>query len=636
MPRVCFGAFEADLASGDLRKHGLRVKLRGRPFDVLCALIEQPGELVTREALRERLWAADTFVDFDHGLNAAVNKLREALGDAADNPRFIETVPRRGYRFIAPVSPLVVPAPVTIAPAEPSPVLPPAPAEPDPPPPATAKRSRWWIWPAAAVLLAGAAVWTVRLTAGRAPARGPQRVAVLPFRNLSGDPSQEYFVDGMTEALIAELAQVSSLRVISRTSVTPYKTTQKTLRQIASELGVDVVLEGSAIRSADKVRVTAQLIEASSDQHLWARTYDCDLGDVLDMQRRVAREATAEIRAAVTADETARLSRSSPVDPRAHDAYLRGMFLRGRLTEEGLLKSIEYFDEAVRIDPDYADAYAGLADSWRMLGAAGWELRPPRETAPKARAAAERALAIDPDHAAAASILALVRFEHDWDWPGAEAGLRRVIGQQPGFSRGHLRYSGFLTAMTRFDEAQREARLAKDLDPLSAIAGQTLAIRYYYGDRCDLAEPEFRKALELEPSSFVARLGLGQCAWREGRVKEALPDFERAVADSQGSTYVLGWLGFAYAQAGDGARARGVLARLEHPADGRYAPRFPPALVCLGLGDRAGALDRLESAFRERSAWMAFLRAEPELAALADEPRFRELDRRVGLPAARP
>jgi TolB-like protein/DNA-binding winged helix-turn-helix (wHTH) protein len=624
--RICFGAFEADLASGDLRKHGLRIKLRGRPFDVLCALVEQPGELVTRDTLRQRLWAADTFVDFDHGLNAAVNKLREALGDAADNPRFIETLPKRGYRFIAPVS-IQAMVPVTVVVEAVSP--------PPPPPEVVVRQDRRRSWPIAAGAVAIAAALAAWASWPHAkPTRSLQRVAVLPFHNLSGDASQEYFVDGMTEALIAELAQVSSLRVISRTSVMPYKTTQKSLRAIANELGVDIVLEGSAVRTSDRVRITAQLIEATSDQHLWARSYDCDLGDVLDMQRRVAREATEEIRAAVTEDETARLKRSSPVDPRAHDAYLRGQHLRTRLTEESLLKSIEYFEEAIRIDPAYADGYAGLADSWRMLGAAGWELRPPRETAPRARAAAQRALALDPDNASAGSILALVRFEHDWDWPAAEAGLRHVIDQQPGFSRGHLRYSGFLTAMGRYGEAQREARLAKELDPLSTIAGQTLAIRYYYGGRCDLAVPELRRALELEPTSFVARLGLAQCAWRDGRVREALPDFEQASASSQDSTYVLGWLGFAYAQAGDGARARAVLERLQHPGEGRYEPQFPQALVHLGLGDRDGALRSLEAAFQERSAWMTFLAAEPELAPLSGDARFQELVRRVGLPSS--
>jgi serine/threonine-protein kinase len=346
----------------------------------------------------------------------------------------------------------------------------------------------------------------------------------------------------------------------------------------------------------------------------------------------VAREATEEIRAAVTADETARLRRSSPVEPRAHDAYLRGQHLRARLTEESLLKSLEYFEEAIRLDPRYADAHAGLADSWRLLGAAGWELRPPRETAARSRAAVERALAIDPGNAAAGSILACLRFEHDWDWREADASFKRLIDEQPGFSRGHLRYSGFLTAMRRYDEAQREARLAMELDPLSAIAGQTLAIRYYYGGRCDLALPEFRKALELEPTSFVARLGLGQCAWRDGHVADALPDFEQASAESQGSTYVLGWLGFAYAQAGDRKRAGAVLEQLQGPGQGRYAPPFPQALVRLGLGDRDGALASLEEAFRERSGWMSFLAAEPELAPLASDARFQDLLRRVGLP----
>jgi len=326
---IRLGVFELDQRGAELRKQGLRIRLRGRPYEILTILLDRPGDLVSREALRERLWAADTFVDFDHGVNAAINKLREVLGDSADNPRFIETVPRHGYRFIAPVARVAratparadagppPPAPEEERPYESATVAPP----PAPPPPAdTVKPAPWrrpafWLLLAAGLAALAAATFVIR-RAPPASRPGVVRLAVLPFQNLSGDAGREYFVDGMTDALIAELAQVRALRVISRTSVMPYKTTQKPLPAIARELNVDVVVEGSAVMTGGRARITAQLIDAATDRHLWARSYECDPADVLDVQRRVAQEITREVKVAVTAREDERLHRSSPVDPR--------------------------------------------------------------------------------------------------------------------------------------------------------------------------------------------------------------------------------------------------------------------------------------------------------------------------------
>lgn len=457
------------------------------------------------------------------------------------------------------------------------------------------------------------------------------RLAVLPFQNLSGDAGREYFVDGMTDALIAELAQVRALRVISRTSVMAYKTTRKPLPEIARELSVDVVVEGSAVVTAGRARITAQLIDAATDRHLWARSYECDPADILDVQRRVAQEITREVKVAVTTQEDERLHRASPVDPQAHEAFLRGRASRARLTREGLRRAAEYFQEAIRIDPRYAEAHAALADVYWVMGSAGFEVRPARETGPLAKAAAARALEIDPSLPSAQAIEAMVMLDHDWKFEEGEERIERVIEQNPSYGEAMISYSGYLASMGRADEAIAAAKRALDLDPLSTSAGQTVGWRWLYAGRCPKALPEFRKTLELDPMAYVARVGLGLCQWEE-KSPEASVELERATRDADDSAWPLAVLGRVRADRGDPAGARAILARLEAAGRQEYVSPIYRGFVLAGLGDREGAFQSLEATYAERSPWMLFLPVEPELASLRSDPRFGDLLRRVGHP----
>jgi TolB-like protein len=466
------------------------------------------------------------------------------------------------------------------------------------------------------------------------PRPGVVRLAVLPFQNLSGDASREYFVDGMTDALIAELGQVGALRVISRTSVMAYKTSQKPLPVIAKELNVDVVVEGSAVMTGGRARITAQLIDAASDRHLWARSYECDPEDLLDVQRRVAQEITREIRVVVTTQEDERLRRSSPVDPRAHEAFLRGRAWRARLTPEGLKKAADYFQEALRIDPRYAEAHAALGDVYWVMGSAGFEVRPTRETGPLAKAAVARALEIDPDLPLALVVQAMLMIDHDWNFREGEERVQEVIERYPSYGMAQLEYSGYLASMGRADEAIRAARRALELDPLSSGAGQTLGWRWLYARSCPKAIPEFQRTLELDPAAYVARVGLGLCRL-ETSGPLALIELERAAGDSDESPWPLAVLGHARAVGGDGVRAREILARLEAAGRVQYVPPIYRAFVEAGLGETDEAFKSLEATFADRAPWMLFLPVEPELSGLRSDPRFGDLLRRVGHPLAK-
>src|SRR5215467_1365555 len=388
--RLRFGVFELDLRAGELRKHGLRVRLQEQPFQVLAMLLEHHGEVVTREELQKKLWSADTFVDFDHGLNKAINKIREALGDSAESPRFIETVARRGYRFLAEVK---------VDDAAPSRSTETA----GDPPHATghsdfAKRVpslRAWKISAFVLLLLGAPFAAWRLHSWNRPSPIIRSLAVLPLESLSNDASQDFFADGMTDELISDLGQISELRVISRTSVMAYKHARKPLPQIARELKVDAVVEGTVLRSGDQVRITAQLIEASADKHLWSQSYEGELRDALELQNKVARAIADQIRISLNPQEQAALKAAKVVNPEAYVSYLKGRYFWNKRTGDSLKAALAYFNQAIEEDPKYARAYSGLADTYALLGDWQYAVMTPKEALPKAKAAAIKALELD-------------------------------------------------------------------------------------------------------------------------------------------------------------------------------------------------------------------------------------------------
>jgi len=632
-----FGLFDVDERRGEVRKQGLRIRLRGRPYDILLILLERPGELVSRDELRTRLWSSDTFVDFDHGLNASMNRLRELLGDSAENPRFIETIPRKGYRFIAPVAVTAESAaPVAAAPAAPLPAVdvpaPPIEVVTATPPawrrPSTAlrtTRARIAVSLAALIFIVGlAGVW--RLAGARATGAAPMRLAVLPFRNLSGDPEQEFFSDGFTEEMIAELGglEPGRLGVIARTTSMHYKGSAKNARDIGTELGVDYVLEGSVRREGDRVRISAELVETKGQTNLWSDSYDKKASDVIDIQKDVAM-AIARSLIPTLSNRGALSERAAPASFGAYEFTLRGRFFREQATEESTRKAIEYFDRAIALDPNYAPAHAGEADAYRLLGAPGWEVEAPGPLLKKARTSAERALALDPLSADAHAVMAMVHLTYDWDLGAAEREIKEAIRLNPSLSKAHQYYSGILTTAGRMDEATQEARRGMELDPLSATAGTTLAVRLYYAGRTGEAEAEFRKTLEVNPSFAVAHWGLAQCFRLEGRMEDQLDELTKAVTLSGNSAYMRAHLGYGYAAAGDRMRAQAIAEELEAEAPARYVAPYHLALIAAGLGDTAVAVRWLERAYRDRSGWMMFLTVEPEFQKIKEAPEVQRL-----------
>ena len=439
------GVFEIDLKAFELRKHGLRLKLAEQPFQILAILLEQPGEVITRDELRERLWPGDTFVDFDHGLNNAVMRLREALGDSHDNPRFIETLPRRGYRFIAPVEEIHA-ASKSNPGGDPQANSSAALHASDGSAQLSAdhhqlvsrpEASNWLTLPrialmSAAVLvfavLSGLAVHFVRgWESGKINPAHNMSLAVLPLENLSGDAEQDYFADGMTDELTANLAKIRSLRVISRSTAMAYKGTHKPLSEIARDLKVDAVVEGTVLKAGNRVRITAELVQVSTDHHLWADTYESQIGDVLALQNRVSSAIVDQIRINLSPEDKQRLAKNPSVSPDAYEDYLKGRYYWNRRSSDGFTKAIGYFEDATRRDPQYALAYAGLADCYGIIGATIYGSLPAAEAAPKAKAAAIRALEIDSSLAEAETSLATAKFNYDWDWAGADVELKKAL-----------------------------------------------------------------------------------------------------------------------------------------------------------------------------------------------------------------
>ncbi|PYX74406.1 MAG: hypothetical protein DMG72_10130 [Acidobacteria bacterium] len=631
---VRFGAYEVSLQSGEVRKAGLRIRVQQQPMKLLEILLERPGEVVTREELRSRVWADESFGDFDQAVNIAIAKLRSALGDSADNPRFIETLPKRGYRFIADVS--VVDADARpkrsefaagdLPATEPGDKLQGAGL-------AVAPKRR--LWPALRVIVALAlvlglpilAVWLFR-SRGRAPT-GIRSLAVLPLDNLSGDASQNYFADGMTDELITDLAQISALRVISRTSVMVYKGARKPLPQIARELNVDAVVEGTVLRSGEQVRITAQLIEASTDKHLWSQSYEGELRDTLALQNRVARTIADQIRINLTPQEQAALKNVKVVNPEAYESYLKGRYFWNKRTANGLKVALAYFNQAIEEDPKYAQAYSGLADTYALLGDWEYGVLAPKEAYPRAKAAASKALELDDTLSEAhASLASLGMF--DWDWQSAGKEFRRAIELNPGYATAHQWYAWNLNLLGRQSDAIAEMRKAESLDPLSLIISADMADVLFVARLYDESIQQSRKTLEMDPNFAVARFELGQVYLEKHMHNEAVAQLQKAVQLSEGNPTFIANLARAYFASGKRSEAVKLLSDLKKRSNPSYSNASEIAVIYASLGDTDQAMNWLEKAYAERFNPGVLLR--PGFDPLRSDSRFQNLVHRIGLP----
>jgi TolB-like protein/DNA-binding winged helix-turn-helix (wHTH) protein/Tfp pilus assembly protein PilF len=610
-----FGVFEVDLRSGELRKQGVRIKLQEQPFQVLTVLLQRPGDVVTREELRSQNWPADTFVDFDNSLNTAINKLREALGDSADNPRFIETLPRRGYRFIASVDGRGTGLNASAARRE---------AGPAP------RFMRWLIALFSLAILAATLFFSNvfrvrdRVTGNLRPPR-ISSLAVLPLANLSGDPAQEYFSDGMTDALITDLARTGSVKVISRTSVMRYKKTDKSLPEIARELNVDGIIEGTVQRSGDHVRITAQLIYAPSDKHLWVSTYDRELRDVLTLQSDVSQGIARQIEIAL-GPQGGNPGATRAVAPAVYESYLKGRFELHDGSRAALEEALRHFQAAIDADPTFAPAYAGLAATYSDLGTV-FRGEPPLETRPKAFAAAGKALELDPQlveaHIELAGALA-----DDWRWQEAEAEYKRAIELSPNNAEAHADYAEWLNCQGRTEEALMWARRAQELDPL-ALHGTDIGWILFSARRYDEAIRELRAVLAIEPDKRGALWFLGFALIGAEKFEEAIQVLERVSSATHRSSAVLGLLVHAYAGAGRRTEGLRILDELHRRRKTGYVPPAAFLNAYLGLGDKEEAFKWLGRAVEERSKMMQFLKIHPFLDPLRGDPRFAAFLRRA-------
>jgi TolB-like protein/DNA-binding winged helix-turn-helix (wHTH) protein/Flp pilus assembly protein TadD len=632
--RLCFGVFELDLRTAELRKRGLRVRLQEQPFQVLAMLLERAGQVVGREELQKKLWPADTFVDFDHGLNKAINKIREALGDSAESPRFVETVARRGYRFIADVR---------VADAAPARSPEPAP-QPHPGPDASDRRDfagtlatlrrrrppRAWTLSTSAllVLLISLAAW--KLHSYTPPSSVIRSLAVLPLENLSSDASQDYFADGMTDELITDLGQISALRVISRTSVMAYKHTRKSLPQIARELNVDAVVEGTVLRSGDQVRITAQLIEGSADRHLWSQSYRGGLRDTLALQNTVARAIADQIRINVNPQEQAALRNVTVVNPAAYTSYLKGRYFWNKRTADGLRMALAYFSQAIDEDSRYARAYSGLADTYALLGDWQYAVMTPKEALPKAKAAAIKALELDDGLGEAHNSLAFCLDGFDWDFDTAGKEFRRAIALNPGYATAHHWYAWHLALLRRYDEAIVEMKKAANVDPLSLVINADLAELLALAHFDDESIRQSLKTIEMDPNFGLAHNHLGQAYLQKHMNDKAVVELQEAVRLSGGSATCIANLARAYMASGKKSDAETLLSNLKKRSNPgqSYAPEI--AAIYVALGDTDNAMSWLEKGYDERFNPGVLIR--PGFDPLRSDPRFQDLVRRTGFP----
>jgi TolB-like protein/DNA-binding winged helix-turn-helix (wHTH) protein/Tfp pilus assembly protein PilF len=638
---VRFGVFEVDFAAGELRKHGVKLNLHGQqPFLVLSILLEHAGQVVTREELSRKLWTGDTFVDFEHSLATAISKIREALGDSAESPRYIETLPRRGYRFIAEVAPLdesikrrPEPAIRDTHPAEEDKGLRPAGSvrlrKPLSPPVAWKIVGLGFI-----VVLIGFTMWMFRSwsrqSAGPALSNPVRSLAVLPLESLSGDAAQDYFADGMTDELITDLGQISELRVISRTSVMSYKRVRKPLPQIAHELKVDAIVEGTVLRAGNQVRITAQLIDAAADKHLWANSYVGDLRDTLVLQNHVARDIAEQIRINLTPREQAVLKSAKVVNPEAYEAYLKGRYFWNKRNADSLKTAVDYFSQAIEKDKTYARAYAGLADTYALLGDWQYAVMAPKEALPKAKAAAIKAVELDSTLGEAHTSLAFLLDGFDWDLKSGDNEFRRAIELSPGYATAHHWYAWHLSLLGRNRDAIREMTKAESLDPLSLIISADMAELLLIAHFDDESIEQSRKTIALDPDFALAHNQLGQAYLEKHMYGDAIAELQKAVQLSRRSPSCTANLARAYAGSGrtkDAVQLLNELSRGSHPGHSN-APEI--AAIYTALGNKDQAMAWLETGYQERFNPGVLLR--PAFDPIRSDPQFKSLVHRLGLP----
>ena len=626
-----FGAFEVNLQSGELRKSGMRLRLSGQPIQVLAVLVQRSGEVVTREELQSLLWPADTFVDFDHGLNNAVARIREVLDDSSESPRYVETVPRRGYRFIAPLTDVAPPSsppvveltlPADVAPAQASPSGLPVASK-------TAFRRLWLLLGGVAVLavLAAGGVLYQRNRAAGTPQQAVGSLAVLPLKNLSGDPSQEYLADGMTEELIGRLSMIRGLRVISRTSVMAFKDQHISMPEIAKTLGVDALVEGSVIRDGSRVRVHAQLIRGATDEHFWSETYDRELRDALGLESEVAQSIAQKVEITITGEERSRLLNVRHVAPEVYESYLKGQSVKGS-DQASIQQRITYFEEALSKDPTFAPAYVGLAGAHNTLSTifVGGPVQQERQQVVNA---AHKALELDPDLAEAHVLLAQVK-QREWYWAEAEAEYKHALRLKPNDASAHLGLADWLMCQGRMDEALNWARRARELDPLG-VSGVSIAWILFHARRYDEAIRELRSELVVHPDDVWAQLTMGFVLMANGQPEEASSILEQTMSLMKSSPGSLELLATAYAKAGRRSEALRLINELKRRRQKTYVPAGALINPYLALGDYQEAFVWFERAYQEKSNILQFLKVHPFFDPVRNDPRFKDMVHRVGL-----
>ena len=624
---IRFGPYTADLRSRELYNSGIKLKLREQSFQVLVMLLEHPGEVVTREQLRQRLWPDDTFVDFDHGLNAAVERLRRCLNDSASTPTFIETLPRRGYRFIGRPEPDPLPQIAQDAEKE----VPLEVAAPHSEPAPTYPRRTIFLVSAivlVVILVFFFAAWWRRARARTQPPHQTM-LAVLPFENLSGDPNEDYFSDGLTEELITQLGSLSpdQMGVIARTTSMAYKSTSKSAQQIAAELGVDYILESSIRRDGNQMRITVQLIRARGQVHVWAHSYDRQVRNSIALQEEVAKAVAEQIKIKLGPAYSGGSSSPRSVDPQANEAYLRGLYFQNQFTVVGYGKAITYFQQAIDLDPNFAEAYSGLAECYHFLVVTDSLSTADGES--KGLDAAGKAVVLGENLAESHSALAAVKMGL-YDWAGSEAEYKRAIELNPSYSIEHRMYAALLVALGRHDEAWEQINQAMRTDPLSLPNNAEVVRTLYYARDYDHAIEQAHKGLQLDPDYYRIHFWLARVYAQKGMHPEAVAEAKKVLQAMPDSAVGLTELAYSLATNGRQSDAQKILQRLQEESKRTFIPAYSFAIIHIALNQNDQAMQDLQKAYDEKDWALLVLAVEPRLDPLRPDPRFQELIRKAG------